>query len=1203
MNIHSFLGNGFLRKLCASQVRALGMLLAFAVLLGASSAVAQTITATVRGTVTDPAGAVVSGANVTARNVDTGVKTATVTDQNGAFSIRFLPVGPYTVTATRAGFETSSFGPVVLQIDQIAKIDINLKVGAVATTVNVTTETSPELQTESATLGTSVSSESLQGLPLSGLNFQSAAMFVPGAVNPSYASMGGSSGTERETSAATQPSFNGNRQQGNNYILDGIEINETMNNLAGYNPAPDALQEMRIITVNADAEYGDVNGGEMIMVTKAGTNKFHGSVYELYEDQQLTANLWSNNYSGIPKGKFAQSQFGATIGGPIKRNKLFFFGDVEGFRNHAAGTGSASVPTTLMRTGDFSELVPDKAIILYNSGITSQNLTGGTTGATPYVSGNPGGLYPGSGASCPNAVATYGSTGAGVNCIPVVNPVAKFLFAHPAIYPAPNWPATSLPDAGNYHGTSATAITNNQGDVRVDYKLDDKDTLMSRYSMGEGSDATTKAVLPITFPAGNDYPTKSIVVNWVHVFPHAMVNEFRGGFTRVHWVTGAPVDTTGLFGMTGDPTVGIPFANQPFAGFSQMSISTSESNIGTAALALVFVENNFDYGDNFTWQHGKHLTKFGVQVMRYQQNFYYPGNYGALGIFGYNGTFTAAVGHPSTKGYGFADLVLDQGVYSEIGGVAGPVGQRQYRDAYYVQDDWKMRNNLTVNLGARYGYDQPIYEVNNKELNINITNPSACTGTPNPCLEYAGVNGISRATYNPFYGEFMPRLGFSWQVKPKFVVRGGYGITDYFEGTGDNLRPTQNPPFLHQFAYSPLGLAATNPGIPVPVENGFNTSAGSLSTVNNAYVAWDPHLRPTFVEQYNLTAQYLLSAHTSVQVGYVGEVGQHLIVPVQGDTYSAVGGGSAATEPFFGLVGHGGSVKITNSEGIENYNAMQVVLKRQQSNGLQYTVNYTWSKAMTNNSGFYGITDVTTVSAYWQNPNNPRADYAPSGFDTRQAANGTIAYQLPFGRGKQFGGNTNRGVDEVIGGWRVSGDAILYSGFPENVTGPNNANLNAPTARANRYGKMKIVGRNNNNWWGTDPSAAPCAGLPATYNTSCAYGYEIAAATGTPAPAGLGTSAPNTERAPGYRIVDLSLFKTLPLFKGEKLEFRMDAFNAFNMASYAQPSLNTANYSGSIGSNPASPTSITYATGNTWGKIVGTNSPARQFQFALHYRF
>ena len=1203
MTLSSFGKIRALRNICAGPARMFGLLLTFAMLLVLSPAIAQTITATVRGTVIDPAGAAVAGASVTAKNVDTGVTTGTVTNQDGAYNIQFLPIGTYTVSATGAGFETSTVSPFVLQIDQIAKIDVKLKVGSTSTTVSVTSDTSPELQTQSATLGTSISSESLQGLPLSGLNFQSAGMFVPGAVNPSYSAMGGSSGTERDTSAATQPSFNGNRQQGNNYILDGVEINETMNNLVGYNPAPDALQEMRIITVNADAEYGDVNGGEMVMVTKGGTNKFHGSVYELYEDQQLTANLWSNNYSGIPKGKFAQSQFGATVGGPIKKNKLFFFGDYEGFRNHAAGTGSASVPTALMRTGDFSELYTDKNYILYNTGITNLNTTGGTANATPYVSGNPGGLYPGSGASCPNAVATYGTTGAGVNCIPVVNPVAQYLFAHPAIYPMPNFTPTSLPDSGNYHGTSATAITNNQGDVRVDYTLDTKDTLMARYSMGEASDATTKAVLPITFPAGNDYPTKSVVVNWVHVFSPALVNEFRGGFTRVHWITGAPVDTTGLFGMKGDPTVGIPFANQPYAGFSEMNIATAESNIGTAALATIFVENNFDYGDNFTWQHGKHLTKFGVQVVRYQQNFFYPGNDGALGMFAYGNVFTAAAGKPDSHGYGFADLVLDKAEYSAIGGVAGPVGQRQYRDAYYVQDDWKLRPNLTVNLGVRYGYDQPIYEVNNKELNIDISNPAACTGTPDPCLETAGQNGNSRALYNPFYGEVMPRMGFSWEVKPKLVVRGGYGITDYFEGTGDNLRPTQNPPFLHQFIYEPLGLNATSPGISIPVENGFNTSAGTLSTLNTSYVVWAKNLRPTFVQQFNLTTQYLISAHTSVQVGYVGEVGQHLIVPVQADTYTAVGGGSAATEPFYGLVGHGGSVKVTESEGIDNYNALQAVLKRQQSNGLQYTVNYTWSKAMTNNPGFYGITDVSGASAYWQNPNNPRADYGPSGFDTRQSANGTVAYQLPFGRGTRFGGNVNRAIDETIGGWRVSGDAILYSGFPETALGPNNANLNAPTSRANRYGKMKIVGRNNNNWWGTDPTAAPCQGLPATYNTSCAYGYEVVAPTGTPAPAGLGTSAPNTERAPGYRIVDLSLFKTFPTVKGEKLELRMDAFNAFNMASYAPPSLNTANYAGSIGSNPASPTSIVYASGNTWGKIVGTNSPARQFQFSAHYRF
>jgi hypothetical protein len=1166
-----------LRNLCAGRARMFGMLLAFALLLGLSPASAQTITATVRGTIIDPAGAVVAGATVTARNVDTGVKSSTISNQDGAYNIQFLPIGTYTISATAAGFETSTVKPFALQIDQIAKIDVKLKVGSVATTVDVTSDTAPALQTQNSTLGTSISDTELQGLPLSGQDFQSAAMFVPGAVNPDYAAMGGSTGTERETSEANQPSFNGNRSQGNNYILDGVEVNETMNNLTGYNPAPDALQEMRIITTNADAEYGDVNGGEMIMVTKGGTNHFHGSVYELYEDQQLTANLWSNNYNSLPKGDFAQSLYGFTIGGPIKRNKLFFFGDYEAFRNHNAGTGSASVPTALMRTGDFSELYTEKGYILYNTGITTANPTGGTALATPYMAGAQG-----SGTSCPNSV----GVGAyfGINCLPVVSPVAKYLFAHPSIYPMPNFTPTSLPDSGNYHGTSSGAVMNDQGDARVDYTLDTKDTLMVRYSMGEGSDKTTKAVLPITFPGGNDYPTKSVVTNWVHVFSPALVNEARAGFTRVHWVTGAPVDSTGLFGMKGDPVVGIAFPNQPFEGFSEMNIATSESNVGTTALVTKFIDNTFDFGDNFTWQRGKHLTKFGVQIVRYQQNFYYPGNDGAMGEFVYNNLFTAATGHPGTHGYGFAELVLDEAQSSGIGGVAGPVGQRQYRDAFYVQDDWKVSPTLTVNIGLRYGYDQPIYEVNNKEVNINVSNPSLCTGTPDPCIEYAGQNGVSRATYDAFHGEVMPRFGFSWQLQPKLVLRGGYGITDFLEGTGDNLRPTQNPPFLHQFVYSPGGPSASAPGTPVPVENGFNTGAGSLSTINTSYVAWAKNLRPTFVQQFNLTAQYLLTAHTSVQAGYVGEVGQHLIVPVQADTYTAVGGGSAATEPFFGLVGHGGSVKLTNSEGIENYNALQATIKRQLSNGLTFTANYTWSKAMTNNPGFYGVQDVSGASAYWQNPRNPRADYSPSGYDTRHAINGTVTYALPFGRGAQFGSNVNRAIDEAIGGWKLSGDFIYYSGFPENVTSPNNANLNAPTARANRYGKMHIVNRNTAHWWGTDPSAVPCTGPVGTNgNTACAYGYEVAAPIGTPAPAGLGTSAPNTERAPDYRISDMSVFKTFPTFKGERFEFRVDAFNAFNIASYAPPSLSTSS--------------------TLWGIVTGTNSPARQFQFAVHYKF
>jgi len=1136
------------------------MLLMFAMLLGVSSAVAQTITGAIRGTITDPSGAVVPQATVTATNVATGVATSTVTDSRGAYNFQFLPIGQYAISATKSGFATSSVPAFGLQIDQIAKIDVRLQVGTASTTVNVASSSSPIMQTQNSTMGTTISANTLASVPLSGLNFQSAGMFVPGAVNPTYSNMGSSEGTERDTDSTTQPSFNGNRKQGNNYILDGVEINETLNNLVGYNPAPAALQEMRVITANADAEYGDVNGGEMLLVTKGGTNHIHGNVYEYFEDQNLTANTWSNNRAGVPKGVFHQNQFGVTGGGPIIKNKLFIFGDYEGFRNNASGLGSASVATAKMRTGDFSELLP-LGIQLYNPEPSTTNPTGGYALATPYLN----------------------------NQIPINNPVAQFLFspANVALYPLPNRsPISGTPDLANYQAPTATTRNNNQGDVRVDYQAGLKDSLMFRYSDGDAYDLTPKVALPVTFPSNNDYPFHSGVVNWVHTFSPSLVNQFRAGMSRVEWDTGVPTDLSGKFGTTGNTKVGINFPKQPYAGFSWMNFATYESNVGTPAVVTTFVDNIFDYGDDLIWQHGNHITKFGVQIARYQQNSYYAGNAGANGQFYYDNYYTAntTAGVNNGGGYGFADFVLDQSDGNAIGGVAGPSGQRQYRDAFYVQDDWKVRPTLTVNLGLRYGYDQPIYEVNNKEVNVNLNNPSSCTSAvdaSNPCLEFAGKNGNSRALYNPYYDEWMPRFGFAWQMRPKLVLRGGYGITDFLEGTGANLRLTQNYPFLSQLSNSPLTPTANTPGTPLSVTQGF--SAAGAITKQTQYRAWAKNLRPTAVQQFNLTTQYLINNQTSAQVGYVGEIGQRLVVPAAYNQWPAPCTSNCTNAPFYNLVGQYGSIVATITEGVENYNALQAVLHRQQTNGLEFTLNYTWSKAMTNNPGFYGDPGVAANSVYWQDRFHPHADYGVSGYDTRQAVNGTMVYQLPFGRGRRFGSGWNRPVDEALGGWRLSGDVILYSGFPITIGGPNYAHQNSGSARANQYRPMKIVHRTTDHWFGTDPSANPCTGAD---NGVCAYGVET--------PNHFGTAHVNTERAPGYRIIDLSLFKAFQTFKQQQLEFRADAFNAFNMASYAAPAYTFASHG-----VPAAD----FPNGSIWGLITSTLSPARQFQLSLQYKF
>ncbi len=1128
----------------------LALLLTFA-----ASAIAQTVTGSIRGTVTDPSGALVTGAKVTASNANTGVATVATTDHDGTYNIQSLPIGSYVVTAAMQGFSITSMGPIALEIDQIAKIDVKLQVGAVTTTVEVGSDSGAVLQTEDSTLGTTVTANSIESLPLSGQNISSVTMFVAGAVNPTYSAMGGTNGTERDLSASSIPSFNGNRQQTNNYILDGADINEPLNNVIGYNAAPEALQEVRTITGNASAEYGNVNGGEVIMVTKGGTNQFHGSLYSYYENQDLTAELWSNKDRPIPipKGVFHQNQFGATLGGPVFRNKLFFFFDFEGYRNTAAGTGSATVPDAAMRKGDFSEFLgqgPNGASLPVNKQIQLYNTSNGKLPVVPYVN----------------------------NQIPILNPIAKYLFAHPEVYPLPNQPPSNLalsPDAGNYAAPTKSIIVNNQGDARIDYVLGAHDSINTRFSMGDAWDATPKAVLPITFPVGNEYPFFGGVINEVHTFSAALQNEFRAGYSRVAWQQGQPDDPTGQFGLTGDAKLGLPFANQPFPGFTLINLSSSESNIGTKAAATTYYDNIFDYGDNVTWLRGRHILKFGAQVLRYQENNYYPSTNGNLGQFVYNGAYTANSNGPSASttspgngGYGFADFILDDSSSQGVSGVAGRVGQRMYRLAFYAQDDWKLTPNLTLNIGFRYGYDQPLYEVNNKEVNVDVDNPQNCPAT---CLQFAGQNGNSRALYSAFYGGVMPRVGFAYQAHSNIVFRGGYGITDDQEGTGANLRLSQNAPFIFQFSNTGLTPTNTSPGTPVPVENGFAQAPGNVSVSSTRYEAWSHRLRPALIQQFNLTTEILLNRTTTAQLGYVGQLGQHLVVPENANQYTTPG--VSSTGPFNSLVGVGGLVYLTQSEGISNYHALQGTIRHRQTNGLEYTFNYTWSKAMTNNPGFYGVSGVDGASVFPQNVYNPRGDYGPAGYNTPNAVSFTAVYQLPFGHGRQFGGNWNRLLDESIGGWKLSGDAILYSGFPITVGSSNVANANAGTARANQYRRLIVKNRSTSHWFGTDPSATPCG---STDNGVCAYGSEI---TNT-----YGTAHVNTERAPGYRIIDMSIFKEFRTYKEQVILFRADAFNTFNLASYAAP-----------GSSVSSPSSF--------GLISSTLSPARQFQFSAKYRF
>jgi hypothetical protein len=1097
----------------------------------ALTASAQTITGAVRGIVTDPSGAVVKDASVVVKNIATGVSSTTVSDRNGLYNFPFLPIGAYTIRATAPGFDTASVGPFRLEIDQIASVNVKLVVGQASTTVKVNSELSPILNTENATLGVTLSAGTIANIPLNGPNFSALTQFLPGSVSPEPTGFTGSNSIERNTSSSNVPSFNGNRQQTNNYLLDGADINESFSDDIGYNPSPEAIEQIRVITSNADAEYGNVNGGAILLSTKSGTNYFHGSAYDFLENDNLNANSWANNFSGAKKNSYTQEVFGATFGGPILRNRLFFFGDYEGVRYHTGGEGTASVAPAAFRQGDFS-LLTGKNIQLYDS----QN------GFRPFVNNQN---------------------------VPINSPVATFLFAHPEAYPLPNRTPTDGIAQNDYLGYQKSFIGNNQGDVRIDYTLDAKDTIMGRYSMGDAYDGVTHSVLPISFPAADDYPIQSVVLNWTRVFSDSVVNELRASYTRLGYGNSNIADPTGLFGTSGNARVGIP-GQQAYAGFTEQDMTNGTvGSFGTTAGIYSKRDNSFIYADNLTWQHGRHISKFGAQFIRYQQNNFDPGNDGTLGLFEYSGQFTGSPANGESNGYPFADFILDESSYAGVGGVRGYTGQRQWRDAAFAQDDWKMLPNLTVNIGVRYEFDQPIYEVNNKEVNVNLADSSLGTAG----LEYAGQNGNSRALYNPVYTNFMPRLGFAWQPKSRFVVRGGYGTTVTLEGTGSSLRLTENPPFEHSFTAQAITPSTTSGGAPLRVQNGFATAPGNVTVSNTQYYAWAANLRPSFVQEFSLTSEYEINNQTSFQVGYIGETGQHLIVPENANQWPTPCTTKCTNAPFYNLVGQTGSVKVTASEAMSNYNALQAIVRRRQQNGLEYTINYTYAKSMTNNSGFYGVPGVDGASAYWQNAYDPQADYGPSGFDIRHNLTATGYYELPFGHNKRFGGSWNNVMNEVIGGWKIAGSGTLYTGFPITISGPDNANVNALAARANRYRALKIVDRSVHNWFGTDPSAVPCSGAS---NGACAYGPEL--------PNTFGTAGVGTERGPAFRNMDLSLFKTFVLTEGgQSLDFRSDFFNAFNIASYE---------------DPASSVSST-----NFGQITSTRSLQREIQLSARYHF
>jgi len=1114
---------------------------------------AQTVTGSIAGVVSDPSGAIVVGAQVTAHNLDTGVDSKTTTNATGLFRIDFLPIGHYQVTVEAPGFAAQTLPAFALEVLQTANFNVKLAVSGSATTVNVSESAAPILNTESPTLDATFTTNTIQNMPLNGQDFSALTLYMPGSVNTDGTA--GMNNIERSTSFYDQANINGNREQANNYTLDGIDMNETFNNDIAYSPAPDALQEIKVLTSNSPADYGNVAGGGVVSVLKSGTNHFHGSVYGFEQNANFNANSWTNKNQNpiIPISPFSQSQFGLTVGGPIRHDKLFFFIDYLGSRYHKGGLGSASVLTGPMRSGDFSALLAASTPIqLYDS----------ENNFAPYT-GNLG--------------------------VPILNPVAKYLIANPQYYPLPNATPTDGMVANDLQGPTRTYRANNQGDVKFEYDPRPADKITAFTSLSRAYDGTT-AVLPITFPGINVYPTHIVGANWVHIFTPNIVNSARIGFTRVNWNQGIPGDPTGHFGLNGNSIVGIPFGTQPFVGFSDQGYGAGAAfggggtqsdltDVGTAGFDGSVIDNTYSYIENLTWQKQKHTLSMGVQALRYQNNYPTSNNFGFLGTMNYTGAFTSNTAQPDGLGWPGADFVLDRvgQVAATLGSVR--VGQRQWRAAEYIQDDYKILPNLTLNFGLRYEYDEPWIEQNNKTANINIETGQVLYADHVPAGAPAGSAVCSnRGCYQSNFRQWMPRLGFDYEVNDKLVIRAGYGATSFYEGNSSNQRLTAQTPFIEGVAInavSPTPGAATDPGgTPRMVEDGFTGPAsGSVTQV------YPQNQQPAYIQEWNLTTEYALTRTASLQVGYLGEQGQH--IEDYGNLNQYLTPGDPTTARYYNNQYLGSSVgsqilMITESRAMMNYNALQAVLRQRLDHGLEFTLNYTYGKAMTNSLGNYAL-NVNGYSGAFQNYYNSKADYGPSGYDVTNNVSWTAVYALPVGRSQLYLPHINRVLDEAIGGWKVSMAGVAYSGFPESLSGPSNNANSYGVSRPNQYRKLKIMHRNINQWFGDDPSAQPCttAGVD---NGVCAFG--------APAPNTFGTSSNGAVRGPGFFNADASAFKDFRITEHQAFSFRFDAFNAFNIVSYGNPDTNI--------------------TDSTFGQIASQNSirsVERHLQFSARYTF